>query len=70
MSFQGSDGRSVGLGRAASASGADFAHALQMNRSASASNADLVAVMQGLSMSDMQGSTGAMEDRELQQQQQ
>uniref|UniRef100_A0A7I4DEK1 PUM-HD domain-containing protein n=1 Tax=Physcomitrium patens TaxID=3218 RepID=A0A7I4DEK1_PHYPA len=71
ISFSSSDARSVGLGRAASSSAADFAQmAMPMNRSASASTADFEAAFQGLSMSDIQGSTAAREEREMQQQQQ
>nr|AAX58753.1 PUF-domain RNA-binding protein [Physcomitrium patens] len=71
LSFSGSDARSVGLGRASSASAADFAQfAMQLNRSASASTADFEAAFKGLSMSDMEEAIAAREGKEMKQKQQ
>ncbi|XP_024391468.1 uncharacterized protein [Physcomitrium patens] len=71
MSFSSSDSRSPVLGRACSASAADFAQIpMQLNKTARASNADFEAALKGLSMSDIHGSTAAREGRELQQRQQ
>ena len=69
MSLTNAEVRSVALSRAASASAVELAQALHVNRAASATAVELAAALQGLSMSDVQGVTAALEDREIQQQQ-
>jgi pumilio RNA-binding family len=70
MNLTSAEARSVALNRAASASAAEFAAALQGSTASSGSVMDLAASLQGMSMSDVQGAAAAIEDRELLQQQQ
>ncbi len=70
LNLTSAEARSVALNRAASASAAEFAAALQGSTASSGSVMDLAASLQGMSMSDVQGAAAAIEDRELLQQQQ
>jgi pumilio RNA-binding family len=70
MNLTSAEARSVALNRAASASTAEFAAAFHGSTASSGSVVDLRASLQGMSMSDLQEATAAMEDQELLQLQQ
>ncbi|CAM6047592.1 unnamed protein product [Sphagnum compactum] len=69
MNLTSAEARSVALNRAVSANAAEFAAALQGSTASIGSVVDLAASLQGMSMSDVQAATAAMEDHELLQQQ-
>ncbi len=69
MNLTSAEARSVALNRAVSANAAEFVAALQGNTASSGSVVDLAASLQGMSISDVQAATAAMEDHELLQQQ-
>jgi pumilio RNA-binding family len=69
MNLTSAEARSVALNRAVSANAAEFVAALQGSTASSGSVVDLAASLQGMSMSDVQAATAAMEDHELLQQQ-
>ncbi len=69
MNLTSAEARSVALNRAVSANAAEFVATLQGSTASSGSVVDLAASLQGMSMSDVQAATAAMEDHELLQQQ-
>jgi pumilio RNA-binding family len=70
MNLTSAEATSVALNRAASASTAEFAAAFHGSTTSSGSVVDLTASLQGMSMSDLQEATTAMEEQELLQLQQ
>jgi pumilio RNA-binding family len=70
MNLTSAEARSVALNRAASVSTAEFSAAFHGSTTSSGSIVDLTASLQGMSMSDLQEATAAMEDQELLQLQQ